>query len=146
MDEHVLAAFLPLDETKSLGIIEPFHSTGWQTLSPPFTKLEFPDATRPGHNGFWSYRNLAGWNLLISRSTEQKKPTKSQAKFSWIERLKPTKNLLQLSYYLLLPVTSYVLIHSFPDFVKQNLQKSAKNLGFSGSPPDPVQIQLRGPF
>jgi|GEM_PF-1567442 len=54
-----------------------------------------------------------------------KKPTKSQAKFSWIERLKPTKNLLQLSYYLLLPVTSVIHIHPLSPFVKQNLRKIA---------------------
>jgi len=47
------------------------------------------------------FYQLIGRRTSFINSTDEntKKSTKIEPKFSWIEKLKPTKNLLQLSYH-----------------------------------------------
>jgi hypothetical protein len=55
-----------------------------------------------------------GWHCLFfsfSSVAYIKKPTKIDLKFSWIENFKPTKNLLQLSYYV--PYSSKITARVF---------------------------------
>jgi hypothetical protein len=108
MDEYVLAAFFTFDETKSLGIIEPLDSTGCQTPSPPFLKLEFLNYDFFQLKRIWASSNPYRLESPDLPYEQIKKTTKIRPKFSWIEKLKPTKNLLQLSYHLLRPVTPII--------------------------------------